>query len=691
MTDALRERVNAAVGSLYQVEAEIGRGGMAVVYRATDTRLRRRVALKVLPPELAFREEVRRRFLREAQMAAQLGHPNIVPIYAVDEASGLVYFAMGLVEGAPLAKLLFDEPRPPIAMVRRVLREVADALHFAHGHGVVHRDIKPDNILVETATGKAVVTDFGIARAAQGEVRLTATGIAVGTPAYMSPEQAMGEREVDGRADIYSLGIVGYQMLAGELPFSAANTPSMLMKHLSEPPRPLLDLRPDLPANLAAAIERALCKAPADRWPDAAAFRDALAESAPVTLTGTAAAARAAAQVAQAAQSSPAAYAPRQRVEEAIGAPPPAPSAAPPLPAAPALPPVPSSRRAPADPLNAFGVFRAGRTGAAQDSEIHRWREQQHAWREQLRAAREGLRGDALVAANQQLQQALYPEPLSEDERVRRVRRKLVNYTALTGVLFVVNAATGGVPWFLVPAFFMGVGMFRSVAGLWADDIPLRKLFKRIPRGAAGQSARAPFAGPGVGVRALPAPGSDPLLANVPREVLVGRHGRAITDAIEARRTITEVLEKLPKSEKQLLPDIGPTVTGLVERIISLVGGLHQLDEDASPEAIARLDQRLADARALPDGAPDKERRVTLLDRQRQTLADLAGRRESVAAQLDNASLVLDTMKYDLLKLRSSGLQSQMSDATFQTQDARAVVAEIERALEVAEEVQKIR
>ncbi|MDQ8153014.1 MAG: serine/threonine-protein kinase, partial [Gemmatimonadota bacterium] len=285
MTDALRERVIAAVGTLYEVEAEIGRGGMAVVYRALDTRLRRRVALKVLPPELAFREEVRKRFLREAQMAAQLSHPNIVPIYSVDEASGLVFFAMGLVEGEPLAKLLFQQRRPPISTVRRILREVADALHYAHERGVVHRDIKPDNILVDQATGRAMVTDFGIARAAQAEMRLTATGIAVGTPAYMSPEQAMGERDVDGRADIYSLGIVGYQMLAGELPFEASNTPSMLMKHLSEPPRPLLGMRPDLPANLAAAIERALSKGPSDRWPDAASFRDALAETAPVTLT----------------------------------------------------------------------------------------------------------------------------------------------------------------------------------------------------------------------------------------------------------------------------------------------------------------------------------------------------------------------------------------------------------------------
>ena len=357
----------------------------------------------------------------------------------------------------------------------------------------------------------------------------------------------------------------------------------------------------------------------------------------------------------------------------------------------PVLPPAPGSRRAPADPLNAFGVFRGGRTGAEQDSEIHRWREQQHAWREQLRAAREGLRGDALASANQQLQQALYPAPLSEDQRVRRVRRKLVNYTALSGVLFVVNAATGGAPWFLVPAFIMGVGMLRSVAGLWSDGIPLRKLFMRGPRGADGQSARASFAGPGVGVRAQPAPRSDPQHAKVPPHLRVGRHGRAITDAIEARRTITDVLEKLPKTEKQLLPDIGPTVTGLVERIISLAGGLHQLDEDASPEAIARLDQRLADARAPPAGAAAKARRVSRLARPTQTHPPLAGRRETVAAQLDNAALVLDTMKFDLLKLRSSGLQSQMSDATFQTQDARAVVAEIERALEVAEEVQKIR
>ncbi|HRN52847.1 MAG TPA: serine/threonine-protein kinase, partial [Gemmatimonadaceae bacterium] len=278
--DALLARLVAAVDGHYAVEAEVGRGGMAVLSRATDVRLRRKVALKVLPPELAYRDEVKRRFLREAEMAAGLSHPHIVPIYAVDERDGLVLMAMGLVDGESLAELLHREARPPVEVVRRVLREVCEALDYAHREGVVHRDIKPDNILLERGTGRALVTDFGIARAAEGDQRLTATGIAVGTPAYMSPEQAMGEREVDGRADLYALGIVGYQMLAGELPFQASNTPTMLMKHLSERPRPLRDVRADLPPSLIYAVDRALAKSRDDRWASAAEFRAALAEDA---------------------------------------------------------------------------------------------------------------------------------------------------------------------------------------------------------------------------------------------------------------------------------------------------------------------------------------------------------------------------------------------------------------------------
>ncbi|HJR43090.1 MAG TPA: serine/threonine-protein kinase, partial [Gemmatimonadaceae bacterium] len=282
MSDLLRDRLIVAVGEQYDVQGELGRGGMAIVYRAIDVRLRRQVAIKLLPPDLAFRPEVRARFLREAATAAQLSHPNIVPIYTVDEREGLVYFVMGCVDGESLAARLAREGRTPIAEARRILQGVADALGFAHERGVIHRDVKPDNILLDAHTGRPLVTDFGIARAAEADSRLTVTGFAVGTPAYMSPEQAMGERDVDGRSDIYSLGIVAYQMLAGELPFTASNTPAMMMKHLSERARPLASLRRDVPPALAAAVERALAKKPEQRFATAYQFRDAIVSHAPV-------------------------------------------------------------------------------------------------------------------------------------------------------------------------------------------------------------------------------------------------------------------------------------------------------------------------------------------------------------------------------------------------------------------------
>src|SRR6185369_15428744 len=245
VNDYLLDRVTVAVGTQYLIENEVGRGGMAVVYRAIDTRLNRPVAIKVLPPDVAFNPDVRTRFIREAQTAAQLNHPNIVPIYAVDDKDGgsLVYFVMACIDGESLGVRLNREGAWPVDRAVRVLRDVADALAYAHARGVVHRDIKPDNILIDRASGRPMVTDFGIARAAAGETRLTVTGVAVGTPAYMSPEQALGEREVDGRSDLYSLGIVGYHMLAGDTPFKAGNTPAMLVKHVSERPRPIRERR----------------------------------------------------------------------------------------------------------------------------------------------------------------------------------------------------------------------------------------------------------------------------------------------------------------------------------------------------------------------------------------------------------------------------------------------------------------
>jgi serine/threonine protein kinase len=268
----LHAHVQRALSATYEVEQEIGRGGMGIVYRAKDKRLKRFVAIKLLPPELSFRRDVRSRFLREAETAAQLSHPNIVPIYSVDEVENLVYFVMACVDGDNLATRLKNKGPMPVADVRRVLTEVAEALAYAHARGVIHRDIKPDNILMDGVDGRALVTDFGIARAASGDgdsARLTATGIAIGTPAYMSPEQASGDRDVDGRSDLYSLGILGYQMLVGEPPFVGTTTPVLLVKHLTETPVPVDQRRADIPADLVHTVMQLLQKTPDHRFQNA--------------------------------------------------------------------------------------------------------------------------------------------------------------------------------------------------------------------------------------------------------------------------------------------------------------------------------------------------------------------------------------------------------------------------------------
>src|SRR6059036_1627702 len=280
MNDPLAQRLSQALGSSFTLEGEIGRGGMGVVYHARDERLKRQVAIKVLPPDLAFREEIRIRFLREAETAARLSHPHIVPIHSVGEGpDGLVYFVMAYVDGESLAARLKRRGRLPAEEARRVMIETADALGAAHAVGIIHRDVKPDNILLEGSRGRVVVTDFGIAKALSsttGPATLTATGVAIGTPHYMSPEQAAGDREIDGRSDIYSLGVVAYQMLTGELPFHAPTVPGILMKHITERAPLVTDKCRDCPEDLAACVMRSLEKDPDDRWPTADALRRAL-------------------------------------------------------------------------------------------------------------------------------------------------------------------------------------------------------------------------------------------------------------------------------------------------------------------------------------------------------------------------------------------------------------------------------
>ncbi|HEY9015767.1 MAG TPA: protein kinase, partial [Gemmatimonadales bacterium] len=280
----LAARLAEALGDAYTIEGEIGRGGMGVVYRARDERLQRRVAIKVLPPELAFQQDIRQRFTREAQTAARLSHPHIVPIHSVGEGQGLVYFVMGYVDGESVAARIRRRGRLPPEEVRRIMKETADALGAAHALSVIHRDIKPDNILLEGTRGRVMVTDFGIAKALStgAGATLTGVGVAIGTPAFMSPEQAAGERNIDGRSDLYSLGIVAYQMLTGALPFSAPSVAGVLMKQITEAAPDLRRKRPDTPEDLALAVARCLEKDPENRWPTADALRRAL-ESRTVT------------------------------------------------------------------------------------------------------------------------------------------------------------------------------------------------------------------------------------------------------------------------------------------------------------------------------------------------------------------------------------------------------------------------
>ncbi|HEY4304252.1 MAG TPA: serine/threonine-protein kinase [Gemmatimonadaceae bacterium] len=267
-----------AVAGDYSLERELGRGGMGIVYLAREVQLDRYVAIKVLPTALAIQPDVRERFLREARLSASLSHPHIVPIYRVGEARGFVFFAMGYVNGETLGDRLRSRgPLPPSATTR-LLREVAWALSYAHSHGIVHRDIKPDNILIETETGRALVSDFGIA---QGLNETSYDVEVAGTARYMSPEQAVGD-PLDGRSDFYSLGVVGYLSLSGRLPIDAPTLSEFLVKQQHENITPLAPLAPSAPAALVRAIERCLGKRADDRFGSGEELAEALDAAAAV-------------------------------------------------------------------------------------------------------------------------------------------------------------------------------------------------------------------------------------------------------------------------------------------------------------------------------------------------------------------------------------------------------------------------
>jgi serine/threonine-protein kinase len=280
----LEGRLREALTDRYRIEKEIGSGGMATVYLARDLKHERDIAIKVLNPELAETLGAQR-FLREIKTAANLTHPHILPLHDSGEADGLLYFVMPYVRGESLRSRLDREKQLPVEDAIQISREIADALAYAHGEGVIHRDVKPENILVEA--GHAVLSDFGVAHAVAEaqEERLTRTGMSLGTPTYTSPEQASGDRDLDGRSDQYALGCVLYEMLTGQPPFTGAQVESVIRQHLTVDPAPVTQVRTTVPTEVAGALTRALAKSPADRYRTADEFGDALLAGTPCART----------------------------------------------------------------------------------------------------------------------------------------------------------------------------------------------------------------------------------------------------------------------------------------------------------------------------------------------------------------------------------------------------------------------
>jgi serine/threonine-protein kinase len=623
----LPARLAEALGSAYTIEGEIGRGGMGVVYRARDERLQRRVAIKVLPPELAFQRDIRERFTREAQTAARLFHPHIVPIHTVGEGEGLVYFVMGYVDGESVAGRIRRRGRLPVEEARRIMKETADALSAAHALSVIHRDIKPDNILLEGTRGRVMVTDFGIAKALSSSsgATLTGIGVAIGTPAFMSPEQAAGERDIDGRSDLYSLGVVTYQMLTEELPFNAPTVAGILMKQITEPAPDLRRKRQDIPEDLALAVARCLEKDPENRWPTADALRRALeSRSAPGYET---AAGQRGGRVVQAAGAAPGSRRPeRLRGDVArqrrSGNPPYSRRELP----APGLPPLP---RRPAD-------------------------------------ARRRERNKEMAVPD-----------TGEPRIIQKVRAQFASWAAVTAGCMGINVATGiEHPWFLFPMFGMGIGLLRNYATLWQAGYSWRDVLSRPP---APDSLETTMAVGGRAGRPLPLPTAEEFGAQLPAIMQV--HGDRIA--------ILKLLAKLPASERNMLPEVQQTTDALYTRAADLARTLHAMDSNLDSDGMAQLDERIAGLAREPDD-PERTRRLGLLERQRQAIVDLRDRRNQVANHLESCVLAMQNVRFDLLRLRSAGVAAVLGDLTQATQQAKALSRDVDNAIAAAGEIREV-
>jgi serine/threonine protein kinase len=640
-TDELGTHVAQVLSANYELESEIGRGGMGIVYCARDKRLKREIAVKVLPPELSFRADIRQRFLREAETAAQLNHPNIVPIYTVEERDNLVYFVMAYIKGDNLGQRL--QQHGPIAPVevRRILREVADALSYAHNRNVIHRDIKPDNIIIDDETGRAMVTDFGIARALtdSGDSRLTATGMAIGTPAYMSPEQSAGDSAIDGRSDLYSLGVVGYQMLCGQPPFVANNTPSMLVKHLSEKPIPVDQRWPDLPQDLSRAVMMCLEKDPADRFPNAAAFAVALDGGSMPTLATRASAAASTAGTRSATREREITEPLRDRYTPVTQSP-----YAPTQPSAEEMsrwqaPMVVSFRRklAPYLAVNAilvpislfsnhdFIALTVIWTVALAFKYSKLWTAG-YDWRDVFHQPRNRLIFD-VAAETIDDARALFDDKKREQVRARARSR--------------------------------GQGMFSPIAPL-----PTMQPFQPYPRVGGPTTSLSPIPA------GAPAPFAD------------SRYASAIREAESDHREIHRQLLNMPPDEQEQIPEVPASADAVFRKVQQLALSLSDMDRSAgrdTPEAVEREITTLeSQANPLDYSASEgRVRRLAMLRRQRRAIAEIARKKKEAQEKLDNCRQLLRSMRLELVRFRTGGLNAQPTGLTMVTQQAQSVVREM--------------
>jgi serine/threonine-protein kinase len=636
----LRAHVTRVLGPHYEIESELGRGGMGIVYCARDRRLKRTVAIKLLPPELAFRSDIRSRFLREAETAAQLSHPNIVPIYSVDEMENLVFFVMAFVDGKNLALQLHEKGRLGIGETRRVMREVADALAFAHARGVVHRDVKPDNVLLEKESGRAMVTDFGIARAVSdsNDSRLTATGMAIGTPAYMSPEQAAGERDIDGRSDLYALGIVAYQMLTGAPPFNAASTPAMLVKHLTERPQPVRSRRNDVPADLERIIMVLLEKDPANRLPSAQALVAAL-DGAPV--------APAPIHVEPAVQ--PGSY--------------------------------PVRREAPAPPVHSPEDLSQETLARWNSPEILRFRKKVRKWAVAAPIMMVfgllvhfpalmiiGMWGiglawqfSGLVSKGYSWHDVLHQPP----------DKQLVDV--------------------LGDAVERGQSVFDS------EKRAARRLERQQQREArrarglltAGSSVSTTYSSypsPSQSSSNMPQPSSSPAPVS-------GIHGGVVSQAQIDRDEIKRLIDSMTGAERSLVANVVPSADALLDRVRTLAASLEDVERNVPRGALDAIEREITklESEANPlerERSEERVRRLAGLRRQRRAMTDLTARRDQMATRLESCSLALQNMRFDVLRLRA-GAQSH-AQVTSLALEALNLAREVDYAVAAGEDVARL-